>query len=336
MVSSPLSPFNDRSYYSAHFMDASIWEPFVRQVCHSHSFEYVKVYPGELGTFPTFIVEPSFNRDPTPPKRVVVKFFGPLFKGYDAFHIEVEMGDMLWHHSLPIPSPKILARGQLQEDWWYLVFEFVPGVSIGRVRDELSRQEWSAIARQMGEYMRCLHALSASIRVEEISALNLSVEEYVRHLQLQRERCLVNHQTWKDLPSHLLEQLESFILPVEQLVDFTTPLHLIHADLTADHLIGNLDEGGWHSRAIIDWGDAKAGNILQELVPLTLDLFRVDERLGRECLLAYDLPEFYRQGFPRKALSMVLLDQYPVPEFIFSIHPDTHRLDKLAEGMFTV
>ncbi len=166
--------------------------------------------------------------------------------------------------------------------------------------------------------------------------LNLSVGEYVIYLQRQRERCLLNHLTWKDLPSPLFEQLESFILPVEQLVDFTFPLHLIHADLTADHLIGSLDEGRWRSYAIIDWGDAKAGTILQELVPLTLDMFRGDERLVRACLLAYDLPSFYRQDFPRKALSMVLLDQYPVPEFIFSIAPDTRSLDELAEAMFTV
>jgi hypothetical protein len=173
---------------------------------------------------------------------------------------------------------------------------------------------------------------------------------FVDFLGAQRRHCHANHQRWKDLPSHLLEQVQDFILPVEQLVDLSAPPHLIHADLTSDHLIGRFDPTAalptieaesitpattdWQSLAIIDWGDARIGNILYELVALHLDLFQADTHLLQICLEAYDLPYFYRQDFTTRALSMVLLHQFPMPALFMDSHPAVHTLRELADCLF--
>ena len=55
------------------------------------------------------------------------------------------------------------------------------------------------------------------------------------------------------------------------------------------------------------------GNILYELVALYLDLLHADKHLLDIFTTAYGIPDFYRNNFPRQALSMTLLHQFPCP-----------------------
>ena len=307
----------------------------MRDVCQKHGFACKQVIPGVPGTFPTFVAETDMDADQKL-FSVVVKFFGPLFNGAGSFHIERELGQWLGIHPLPIPSPAILAEGQLDHDWWYLIFERVAGVSIGQVMDKLSMDDWLVVARQMGEYMRCLHDHTMSKYPGLPISMTPSMNKYARFLKQQRRTCLANHQAWNDLPSHLLDQLEGFVLPVDQLVDFNASPHLIHADLTADHLLGRLVNDRWQTLAVIDWGDAMTGNLLYELVALHLDLFRSNTTLLRVCLEAYGLPAFYQHDLPRKALSMVLLHPFPMPAWVYQTHWNTRTLPELADDLFAI
>jgi hygromycin-B 7''-O-kinase len=123
---------------------------------------------------------------------------------------------------------------------------------------------------------------------------------------------------------------------VDRLIDFSAPPHLIHADLTADHLLGRLVNGRWQTLAIIDWGDAMTGNILYELVALYLDLFHSDKHSLRIFLESYGLPDFYQPNFPRQALSMTLLHQFPVAGSVYAPHHRVHTLQALAERFYSV
>jgi Ser/Thr protein kinase RdoA (MazF antagonist) len=317
-------------------MDLTLWEAYVRQVCEEHGFGSKKVYPGVPGTFPTFIVELIPRDDHQPLRSVVVKFFGPLFDGEGSFRIERDMGLWLKKEPLPIPSPVILAEGRLDNHWQYLIFEHINGVSIGQVRDTLSKEDWASVACQMGEYIHQLHTRTAGLALEMPRSMLPCMDTYTSFLQRQRLNCLTNHKDWKDLPAHLLDQLEGFVLPVESLLDFSAPAYLIHADLTSDHLLGRLVNGRWQILAIIDWGDAMTGNLLYELVALHLDLFHTDKLLLRVCLDAYGLPSFYRHDFPRKALSLVLLHQFPMPAWVYAPYLDVQSLQELAERLFAV
>ena len=329
-----LTSLIDKSFYSAHFMDADLWYPHVRQVCHKHGFGCGRVTPGLPGTFPTFVVESDCEHIQLPFPEFVVKFFGPLYNGLDSFGIERGIGYWLNQQTVSIHSPRILAEGQLDIDWHYLIFEHVPGMSIGQVRDQLSADDWISVAFHLGEFMHQLHSVESFCLLDLSPVFQFSWERYASFLRRQRLDCLINHQTWNDLPAHLLDQLEDFILPVEQLVDFSEQPYLIHADLTADHLLGEVVDGRWQTHAIIDWGDAMTGNILYELVALHLDLFQSDRHLLRIYLEAYDLPAFYQRDFPRKALSMVMLHQFPMPARVYDAHKDVGTLQELAERLF--
>ena len=199
----------DKSVYSSHFMDATLWEPYVRLVCQRQCFAVWNIHPGVPGTFPTFIVELDPGRNPQPTQSVVVKFFGPLFNGLDSFHVERDLGIWLAKQSLPIRSPRILSEGQLDPDWQYLIFEHIPGVSIGQVRDQLSVEDWAAVAQQVGEYLSELHRLSyyPEMTSSPRAAVLPSWEGFASFLGRQHKDCTSNHKAWNDLPEHLLDQL---------------------------------------------------------------------------------------------------------------------------------
>jgi hypothetical protein len=152
-----------------------------------------------------------------------VKFFGPLFNGDDSFQVEQDLGFWLARQSLPIHSPVIVSGGQLEPDWKYLIFEHISGVSIGQVSDQLSVEDWSAVAGEVGEYLSQLHRIRSFPGMAALPKTGAipSWESYVAFLRQQRTDCTSNHTAWNDLPAPLLDQLADFVLPVDQLVDFS-------------------------------------------------------------------------------------------------------------------
>ena len=330
------SLFSDRSYYSSHFMDVGWWNPFVHRVCQQHGFACTEVNACLPGTYPTFLAGLGEAGLQQPTGHVVVKFFGPLFNGEEAFLAEHGIANWLADQSLPIHSPCILAEGQLNQDWWYLIYEHIPGESISQVRAGLSPGDWRSVAAQLGEYLSKLHSLPPLHLPGTVYSIEPGWNGYASFLREQRSHCHANHQEWGDLPQHLLDQIGAFVLPVEQLIDFTGTPHLIHADLTADHLLGGFVNGGWQTLAIIDWGDARTGNLLYELVALHLDMFAGDKTLLKCFLESYGLPEFLRVNFPYKAFNMVLMHQFPMPPWVYAPYQDVTSLGELAEGLFGI
>ncbi len=337
----PAGLSSDLGYYSAHFMDLEVWQPAVHLICRQHSLPPCQVEAGVPGTFPTFIVHLETG------KTVVVKFFGPLFDGVSASKVELWIGNFLAEHPLPIRSPAILAGGSLDNTWHYILYEGIPGRSIGQVRQQLTNDDWQQVAGQVGVFLRKFHDFTAELP-GDLSFLQdgPAWSSYLAFLRSQADHCLTNHTRWDDLPSGLLEQIPAYLLPPEKLVDLSSSLHLIHADLTADHLLGrlvpklgpvSLPSGHiWESLAVIDWGDARVGNILYELVALHMDLFQQDTRLLKICLDAYGLPDFFARDFARKAMNLVLLHQFPMPAQFYAGNADVQTLDELAGRLFGV
>jgi hypothetical protein len=336
----PPALLSDRRYYADHFMDLLLWQPYINDLCRRLGLACQQVIPGLPGSFPTFIVTLVQS---SPWRKLVLKFFGPLFDGHASYQVERYMGQYIAQHSLPIASPSILFDGQLDDDWLYLVFEHIPGLSLGGVRQQLSPEALGSMAGQLGEYMRALHTLTA----EEVPAFasitpTHHLKDFLAFLEYQRMHCQAHHQQWNDLPAHLLAQLPDFLLSPHELLDPAAAPHLVHADLTADHLLGRLipqtgaiqPGSAWQSLAIIDWGDARLGNILYELVAVYVDLFHGVRHLLHTCLESYRLPRFFQHDFPRKALTMLLLHQFPMPATFYAPYHDCNTLYELADRLF--
>ena len=300
----PLAPLENYATYGARFMDLAIWEPYARQICQRHQLcPFDPLRAGLAGTYPTFIVA----------ERWVVKFFGQLFGGAESFRAEQQANHFIAASS-QIPAPKLLASGSLFEPsegwhWPYLIFEFVPGISIGQIYDQIDWDDKLALARQLGEITRHLH----QIPLEDTPFPGgQGWETYLKFLEGQRLICVPNHQKWSSLPGNLIAQIEDYLLPPEAIVDLSRPPSLIHADITRDHILGEITAGRWQTRALIDFGDAMMGDIFYELAALHLDVFQRDRHLLRAFLDSYGLSALQNNGFSHKALSVALLHQFDV------------------------
>jgi hypothetical protein len=117
--------------YGASLNDIDVWTPSVRTVLERHGLEPERqLRMGTAGTFPTVLADTSY----------VVKFFGPLFGGYECAENERALYPMLAADPA-IPAPKMIASGRLGPNdgcrWDYIVSSQLAGESYDSVREQL-------------------------------------------------------------------------------------------------------------------------------------------------------------------------------------------------------
>jgi Ser/Thr protein kinase RdoA (MazF antagonist) len=135
-------------------------------------------------------------------------------------------------------------------------------------------------------------------------------------------------------PSHLAAGLAAYLERNAQRIQ-SGDRQIIHADLTQDHLLGQVIDGHWQTRAVIDFGDAMFGNLYYELAALHLDLFDCDKRLLKAFLDSYGLEA--DRDFACRAMTTTLLHQFDVYGHLFTWKPDLKEaasLDVLAEKLW--
>ena len=317
-----LAALEDFDSYCRLFTSVELWAPYARAVCQRHNLvPHAQVRLGTPGTYPAFLVE----------DRWVVKFFGRRFEGWQSFQVEHEAA-RLTQFQPEVTTARLVAWGELGGPGWpwpYLVFDLIPGVSIGAVMEQIQEEDRLRVAREIGSLARALHSIS----LEGQEDFPDHWAPYLEVLDGQRQTCLQNHRGWGTLPARLTHQIEDFLLPCKQWGDLARPPHLIHADLTRDHLLGRLEGGRWTTLALIDFGDAMTGSLAYELVALHLDLFGGDKRMLAAFLRQYaPLPalrwDHSASPFPRLALSAALLHRFNV---LSILPPETFQVESLEE-----
>jgi hygromycin-B 7''-O-kinase len=309
--------------YRRYFFDPAAWTPYVRQVCRRHALgSGLTIRIGLAGSFPTFIVD----------DRWVIKFFGRLFEGWVSFEVERFFGKLVSAYA--IPAPAVIGQGELLPSgtdwpWPYLIFQFVPGISIGEVFDQVTFEDTLETARFIGKLARKLH----TIPIPDTTISQPTWNSYSEFLKNQRGGCVAAFKATDSFPDHLADQLDGFLLPIDALVDAQAVPHLIHSDLTADHVLGRLENGRWTASALIDFGDGMIGNLYYELVALHLDMFRGDKRLLRVFLDTYGVEDAVLKDLPLKAMNLTLLHRFS-PGLLLSVRerwPEAFQVSTLSE-----
>ncbi len=317
-----LSPLYTLDGYRRYFTDARFWEPFVLLVSARERIPVDRPPRSGLpGTFPTFIVSDHW----------VVKFFGPLFDGPSSYQVELAASQLLAPHGLPIPAllgcGNLYPPGTAEFPWPYLIYEYIPSPCIGEVYDQVSFGSMQTLARQLGKLLHRMHSLP----LQPGSVLSECWDHYLEHLTRLSADCQARHTAWGSLAPHLLAEIPGYLLPPPALLPPSASPSLIHADLTQDHLLGDLQDGDWRLSAIIDFGDALSGDLFYELVVLHLEIFNADWRLLREFLAAYQPSPFHRQDFIHKAMTLTLLHPYDAFALPFAHRPALRQVNSMGE-----
>ncbi len=185
-----LSALDQHDGYVRLFTDLPLWSPFVDAVCRRHGLNPSQpVRLGVPGTCPVFIAG----------ERWVVKFFGRLFEGERAFSVEKEAGLLVQQDPI-IRAAQFIASGELTSSGWhwpYLIFDYIPGDSIGLVIDRLSDTARAQVAREVGEMVRHLHDLPLPVGSPVFPDDPLAYRQF---LEAQRGVCAQNQRKWQSLP----------------------------------------------------------------------------------------------------------------------------------------
>jgi aminoglycoside phosphotransferase (APT) family kinase protein len=308
--------------YARTFTDPDYWLPYVNEICARHGLTSSGPFRAGLpGTNPVFVVG----------ERYAVKLFTHLFDGAESLTAELGLYQLL-ARAEGFPAPVLVAHGRLFEEggewhWPYIVTSLVPGTSLGEVEAQVAYEDKVALAQWLGATIRQLHELP----VTEIPHLSRSRNDFHHFIARQREHCAGNQRRWRAMPEHLIDQIESYIPPIEQLVGPSSGWSLLHCDLNADHVLGEFEQGRWVPRGIIDFGDLRRGERLHELGALHLGLFRCDKRLLRHFLESYGFDAKLREDFPRRAMSFTLLHEFSLLESFFRHSPQAASAQSLEE-----
>lgn len=295
MENSPLDELDNSEGYRSRFTDAAFWSPYVIEVLRRHDLQpRGPVWVGTPGTCPTFLVG----------ERWVVKFFGRLFDGAQSFAAEGEAAGIAARDPA-IRAVALAGSGQLGGPGWpwpYLIFPFAQGSRIGSWREQISPAAMLRAAAELGEMIGRLHSLP----LDGSTVFPNSHTPHQIFLAQRSSGIKARLRQWGSLPERLISEVDHFLPEAGDLIDSSRPPHLIHADLTGDHLLGTLEDGCWHTTALIDFGDARTGGLLYEMAALQLDLFHGDRRLLAAFFMGYGQPPPPQ----RLSLAAALLHQF--------------------------
>lgn len=319
--------------YRQHFTDITYWQPYVKEVCSRHFLEPCQLIRAGLpGTHPVFIVD----------ERYVIKFFTHYFGGAESLVAETDLYHVFSHNPLlSINVPELIAQGNLFSDdnkwhWPYLITTIIPGTGLVEVYEQLHYEDLLSLADFLGLFLRQLHNLNLS----QSNVFKATWDAFAEAIEEQRGACVERQQDWGTLPTHLIAQIESYLLPTDMLFDIYTTPHLLHCDLNADHVFGFLDEQQhWHTTGIIDFGDAFVGDWHYDLIALHMGLFHADKHLLHVFLESYDSEHLLRTDFVHVAMSYQLMRRFDSLAQFFQKKPelrDVKSLGELAEILWGV
>ena len=313
--------FTSTREYGQQFTDTTFWRPYVEEVCRRHGLAPCeRVSVGLPGTQPVFLVD----------GRWVVKFFGDLFGGEEAFALERDVFTLA-ARTPALDVPRMLAEGRLFDTgeawrWPYLVSALLPGQQLVAVYDQVPADDRAALATYTARQLHALHHLPLG----ETGALRRDWAPFAGWIARQHTTCAERHHTAQILPGHLVAQIPAYLPPVAELLDTASPPRLLHCDLNADHLLVELRNGRWAPTGIIDFGDAKVGDVLYELVALHIGMFRYDTRLLAHFLRDYGVDDGMRRDFVRRAMSYTLLHEFDVLHNLFDQLPELRAAPTLG------
>ncbi|MCA9933046.1 MAG: aminoglycoside phosphotransferase family protein [Ardenticatenaceae bacterium] len=311
-MTSFLPPINNWSDWSAMFTDAALWQPVVRRICRQHGLTAGTVKAGFPGTCAVFVVD----------EQVVVKLYPPMLP--QDFLREREVYQTLQHPFLP----PLLGDGVYADriEWPYLLLSFRAGRPIREVFDEIAPAQRLALGQELGTALRQLHAAPIS----GLRHFEMSPQAWQRQLRQNAAANLAKLRDAGYLTAVTINELAE-MMQGWQGERPSSPLHLLNADLTEDHLLLRREAGRWRIAALIDWADAEVGTAVYDWIALWYSLCRRDAAFFRAILHAYDPTLRLDAAFRRQLFTYTFLHRFGAAIVDYLWQQDMSTLRSLAD-----
>ncbi|MGH3119627.1 MAG: phosphotransferase family protein [Streptosporangiaceae bacterium] len=222
---------------------------------------------------------------------------------------------------LPVATPGLLAHGEYENGWRYLLMSRLPGTGLAAAWAAIPRPHQDRVASQAGDLLAALHGLDPG----PLHGI-LGPADWAGFLAGQRATAAERQREVK-LPDRWLSQIEGFLASVP-----TAPGRervLLHTEVTREHLMVN--PGTWTLSGLLDFETAMTGDRAYEFAAAGLFLPGGDPRLLGRILAAYG-----RSFDPRELLAYTLLHVHSnLPECLTELPaPPEPTMDSLALTWF--
>ena len=218
-----------------------------------------------------------------------------------AFEIPREADALAFvHQQLPVATPELLAIGEL-DGWAYLVQRRLPGEMMRARWGELSDAVKRSLARQQGEIMAALHALSVHDAPASLAF------DWAVMLTEQKAECCQEMQN-AGVPEALLADLPRYLAEAEPRLATDGPPVLLHGDLDAINLLIEEQQGAWRITGLVDWGDVKLGPATHDFISPGIHSYRGQRELLQAWYAGYGLNDKQRSpAFVRNVMARSML-----------------------------
>jgi hygromycin-B 7''-O-kinase len=225
------------------------------------------------------------------------------------------------HGRLPVATPELLAHGEYENGWHYLLMSQLPGSELAAAWAAIPRPHQDRVASQAGEILAALHGLDPG----PLHAV-LGPADWAGFLTSQRATA-IGRQRQVKLPDPWLSQIEGFLDSVP--IAPEPQRALLHTEVIREHLL--VSPGTWTLSGLLDFETAMTGGRAYEFAAVGLFLSRSDPRLLGRILAAYG-----RSFDPRELLAYTLLHRHSnLPECLSQLPaPPEPTLDSLALTWF--
>lgn len=226
------------------------------------------------------------------------------------------------HGQLPVATPELLACGDYENGWRYLLMSQLPGIELAAAWPAIPAPHLDRTATQAGELLAALHGLDPGQLHPVLGPAN-----WADFLASQRAS-VVERQREAGLPQAWLTQIGPFLASV--------PLRpgrlrvLLHTEVTRENL--TVSPGTWTLSGLLDFETAMTGDRPYEFATPAMWLAHSDPRLLGRFLASYG-----HSFDPRELLAYTLLHVHSnLPECLSKLPvPPEPTLDSLALTWFS-
>jgi len=297
------------------------WAPAVTEACRRAGIQVDRGLDDSsksLGSsFPAFVVD----------ERYMVKLFGPWNLGQRAFAREAAAYELLSGAQTELAVPRRIGQGELGNGWYYLIIELLPGIAFEEIPDDIADNSRPATTSWMGDFAWRLHGVPVPAELTE-----RAVTEFGDVLAWQYERQLPHRLADGQVLGELTGQVRDWLRPPAEMLTTANEFVLVHGDLHHGNVIGEVIEGKFAPRGVVDFGEASVAHPLWELG----EVFRAvhgERALLDRFMASWQWPGRAQPNFPSLALSYVLYRDVDAFERCAELERAT-SLEDLADRLF--
>ncbi len=255
----------------------------------------------------------------------VVKVFPPFHR--NQWESEHRALTKLWNHDIYIPIPRLVAQGEREDHWTYVILSKLPGESLERVWPGLTIVEKVACMQQIGRIMASVH----SVPVGDLFDLDPPWQPF---LQSQVAQCQARHKRL-GMPAWFLNEIETYVHSKSILLP-NEPRVILTGEYTPFNLLASNIDSQWQITGMIDFGDAMVGFREYDFLGPCLFLGEGNARLIDALFAGYGYanPRF-NDALRSRLLLLAILHRYShlraqirIDDWLARVHslPDLERL----------